>query len=171
MRSKAVGDDDPLERSFQSLREVDQASRLAPDDGDINYYKQIATLEFLDLLNARYAELLNSATPQALLPKAGFAVQLRPQNHFVQELLGVTLLKLKRYDEAVAPLEAAASLKNDNLNYLSNLAFAYDQVGRPADALRVLQQAKAVKPEAGTFLDEAIKRIEQKVTQSPTENQ
>jgi len=167
MRAKAVGTDDPLERSFQSLREVDQASRLAPEDGDINYYKQITTLEFLDLLNARYAELLNSSTPQTLLPKAGFAAQLQPQNPFVQELLGVTLLKLKRYDEAVVPLEAAVTIKTDDINYLSNLAFAYDQVGRPTDALRVLRQAKAVKPEAGKFLDEAIKRIEQKVGQPP----
>ncbi len=162
MRSKTVGTDDPLERSFQSLREVDQASRLAPDDGDIAYYKQITTLEFLDLLNARYTELFNSATPQTLLPKAGFAAQLQPQNPFVQELLGVTLLKLKRYEEAVGPLEAAVARKGDDVNYLSNLAFGYDQVGRPADALRVLRQAKTVKPEAAKFLDEAIKRIEQK---------
>ncbi len=163
MRSKAVGTDDPLERSFQALREVDQASRLAPEDGDIAYYKQITTLEFLDLLNARYTELFNSPTPQTLLPKTGFAAQLQPQNPFVQELLGVTLLKLKRYEEAVGPLEAAVALKGDDVNYLSNLAFAYDQVGRSADALRVLKQAKTVKPEAAKFLDEAIKRIEQKL--------
>ena len=162
MRSKAVGIDDPLERSFQALREVEQASRLAPEDGDIDYYKQITTLEFLDLLKARYTELLNSPAPQTFLPKAGLAAQLQPQNPFVQELLGATLLKLKRYEEAIEPLEAAVALKGDDVNYLSNLAFAYDQVGRPADALRVLQQAKTVKPEAAQFLDEAIKRIEQK---------
>jgi len=162
MRSKAVGIDDPLERSFQALREVEQASRLAPEDGDIDYYKQITTLEFLDLLKARYTELLNSPAPQTFLPKAGLAAQLQPQNPFVQELLGATLLKLKRYEEAIEPLEAAVALKGDDVNYLSNLAFAYDQVGRPADALRVLQQAKTVKPEAAKFLDEAIKRIEQK---------
>jgi spermidine synthase len=166
MRSKAVGTDDPLERSYQALREVEQASQLTPDDGDIAYYKQLALLEFLDLLNARYTELLNSSFPQTLLPKAALAVQLQPQNHFVQELLGVTLLKLQRYEDAVAPLEAAASLKQDDVTYLSNLAFAYDQVGRSADALRILKQAKVAKPEAGKFLDEAIKRIEQKATQS-----
>lgn len=168
MRSKAVGADDPLDRSFQALREVDQASRLAPEDGDIAYYKQITTLEFLDLLKARYSELLNSSNPQTLLPKAGFAAQMQPQNPFVQELLGVTLLKLKRYEDAVGPLEAAVSLKSDDFNYLSNLAFVYDHVGRPTDALRTLRQAKTVKPEAGNFLDEAIKRIEQKVSGGPT---
>ena len=162
MRSKAVGIDDPLERSFQALREVEQASQLVPEDGDIDYYKQITTLEFLDLLKARYTELLNSPAPQTFLPKASLAAQLQPQNPFVQELLGATLLKLKRYEEAIKPLEAAVALKGDDVNYLSNLAFAYDQVGRPADALRVLQQAKTVKPEAAKFLDEAIKRIEQK---------
>jgi spermidine synthase len=166
MRSKAVGTDDPLERSFQALREVDQASQLAPDDEDIAYYKQLTLLEFLDLLNARYTELLNSSSPQTLLPKAGLAAQLQPSNHFVQELLGVTLLKLKKYDEAVAPLEAAVSLKQDDITYLSNLAFAYEQLGRSTDALRVLKQAKTVKPEAGKFLDEAIKRIEQKATKN-----
>lgn len=162
MRAKAVGADDPLERSFEALRTVDQASQLAPQDEDISYYKQITTLEFLDLLKARYTEVLNSAAPQTLLPKAAFAAQLQPQNHFAQELLGVTLLKLQKYEAAVAPLEAAASLKGDDITYLSNLAFAYDQVDRSADALRVLKQAKAVKPEAGRFLDDAIKRIEQK---------
>jgi tetratricopeptide (TPR) repeat protein len=166
MRSKAVGTDDPLERTFQALREVDQASQLAPDDEDITYYKQITTLEFLDLLNARYTELLQSSSPQTLLPKAGFAAHLQPQNHFVQELLGVTLLKLKKYEEAIGPLEVAVSLKGDDVNYLSNLAFAYDQVNRPTDALRALKQAKSVKPEAAKFLDEAIKRIEQKVARS-----
>jgi Flp pilus assembly protein TadD len=55
------------------------------------------------------------------------------------------------------------TIRGDDVNYLSNLAFAYDQVGRQADALRVLRQAKAAKPEAGKFLDEAIKRIEQKL--------
>jgi spermidine synthase len=160
MRSKALGTDDPLERSFQALREVDQASRLAPEDRDIDYYKQITTLEFLDLLNARYTELLNSPAPQTLLSMASFVAQLRPQNPFVQELLGVTFLKLKRYDEAIGPLEAAVALKGDDINYLSNLAFAYDQVGRQADALRILRQAKTVKPEAAKFLDEAIRRIE-----------
>ena len=63
----------------------------------------------------------------------------------------------------MGPLEAAVTLKSDDVNYLSNLAFAYDQVGRPADALQVLRQAKIVKPEAAKFLDEAIKRIEQKL--------
>jgi spermidine synthase len=163
MRSKAVGAEDPLERSFQALQEVMRASQLAPEDGDIAYYKQITALEFLDALKGRYPELLNSANPQALLPKAGIAAELQPQNHFAQELLGVTLLKLKRYGEAVAPLEAAVELKGDDINYLSNLAFAYDQVGRAKDALRVLHQAKRVKPDAGKFLDEAISRLEQKV--------
>jgi predicted Zn-dependent protease len=132
-----------------------------PADGDIDYYKQLTTLEFLDLLNARYTEILNSPTPHDFLPKARLAAQLKPQNPFVQELLGVTLLKLKRYEDAVAPLEAAVTLKGEDVNYVSNLAFAYSQVGRPSDALRVLRQAKVVKPEAAKVLDEAIKQIEQ----------
>jgi Flp pilus assembly protein TadD len=98
-----------------------------------------------------------------LLPKAALAVQLQPQNPFAQELLGVTFLKLNRYEEAVGPLEAAVALRGDDINYLSNLAFAYDQVGRLTDALRVLKQAKSVQPEAAQFLDEAIQRIEQKI--------
>ena len=91
MRSKAVGTDDPLERSYMALSEVDQAARLTPDDKDIDYYREIATLEFLDLLSARYTELLNASNPATLLPKARLAAHLRPDNPFVQELLGVTL--------------------------------------------------------------------------------
>ena len=70
MRSKAVGTDDPLERSYMALSEVDQASRLTPADKDIDYYREIATLEFLDLLSAPLcgvAQLLESknAPPQS----------------------------------------------------------------------------------------------------------
>ena len=166
IRAKAVGVDDPLERTFQSLRTVTQAAQLAPQDKDIAHYQQLSTFEFLDLLTARYTELLNSPTPQDLLPKAMLAAELQPQTPFAQELLGVTLLKLNRYEEAVGPLERAVALKGDDITYLANLAFAYDQVGRAADALRVLQQAKGLKSDAAGFLDEAIKRIEGKVDES-----
>ena len=163
MRSKAVGTDDPLERSYAALSEVYQASRLTPEDKDIDYYRKIATLEFLDLLSARYAELLSSSSPRTLLPKASLAAQLRPDNPFVQELLGVTLLKLEQYEDALGPLEAAVKLRQGDFNYLSNLAFAYDQVGRYEDALGILRQAKGINPNAAQVLDQARARIEQKM--------
>ena len=163
MRSKAVGTDDPLERSYAALSEVDQAARLTPEDKDIDYYREISTLEFLDLLSARYAELLNSSNPRALLPKAQLAAQLRPDNPFVQELLGVTLLKLEQYEEALDPLETAVQVKPDDFNYLSNLAFAYEQVGRYADTLQLLQRAKDANPSAAQVLDQARARVEQKM--------
>ena len=163
MRSKAVGTDDPLERSYAALSEVYQASRLTPEDKDIDYYREIATLEFLDLLSARYAELLSSSSPRTLLPKASLAAQLRPDNPFVQELLGVTLLKLEQYEDALGPLEAAVKLRQGDFNYLSNLAFAYDQVGRYEDALGILRQAKGINPNAAQVLDQARARIEQKM--------
>ena len=163
MRSKAVGTDDPLERSYAALSEVDQAARLTPEDKDIDYYREISTLEFLDLLVARYAELLNSSNPSALLPKARLAAQLRPDNPFVQELLGVTLLKLEHYEAALDPLEAAVQVRPDDFNYVSNLAFAYEQVGRYAEALRMLQRAKDANPGAAQVLDQASARLEQKM--------
>ena len=163
MRSKAVGTDDPLERSYAALSEVDQAARLTPEDKDIDYYREISTLEFLDLLSARYAELLNSSNPRALLPKAQLAAQLRPDNPFVQEMLGVTLLKLEQYEEALDPLETAVQVKPDDFNYLSNLAFAYEQVGRYADTLQMLQRAKDANPSAAQVLDQARARVEQKM--------
>jgi len=163
MRSKALGTDEPLERSYVALSEVYRASRLAPEDKDINYYREITTLEFLDLLNANYDELLNSSRPKTLLPKARLTAELRPKNSFVQELLWVTLLKLERHQEALEPLEAAVAARAGDFNYLSNLAFAYDQVGRYDDALRTLREAKDVNPEAAQVIDQAIGRIEQKV--------
>ena len=162
MRSKAVGTDDPLERSYMALSEVDQAARLTPDDKDIDYYREIATLEFLDLLSARYTELLNASNPATLLPKARLAAHLRPDNPFVQELLGVTLLKLEQYADALAPLEAAVNARPDDFNYVSNLAFAYEQVGRYADALHMLQRAKQANPNAAQVLDRAAARVEHK---------
>ena len=162
MRSKAVGTDEPLERSYMALSEVNQASRLTPDDKDIDYYREITTLEFLDLLSARYAELLNSSNPRTLLPKASLAAQLRPENPFVQELLGVTLLKLEQYEEALVPLEAAVDVRPDDFNYLSNLAFAYEQVGRYADALLMLQRAREANPNAAQVLDQARARVAHK---------
>ena len=162
MRSKAVGTDDPLERSYMALSEVDQAARLTPDDKDIDYYREIATLEFLDLLSARYTELLNASNPATLLPKARLAAHLRPDNPFVQELLGVTLLKLEQYADALAPLEAAVNARPDDFNYVSNLAFAYEQVGRYADALHMLQRAKQANPNAAQVLDQAAARVEHK---------
>lgn len=167
MRSKALGTDEPLERSYAALSEVYRASRLAPEDKDINYYREITTLEFLDLLNANYDELLNSSRPKTLLPKARLAAELRPKNPFVQEILGVTLLKLERHQEALEPLEAAVALREGDFNYLSNLAFAYDQVGRYDDALRTLRETKDVNPEAAQVIDQAIGRIEQKVGDMP----
>ena len=162
MRSKAVGTDDPLERSYMALSEVDQAARLTPDDKDIDYYREIATLEFLDLLVARYTELLNASNPATLLPKARLAAHLRPDNPFVQELLGVTLLKLEQYADALAPLEAAVNARPDDFNYVSNLAFAYEQVGRYADALHMLQRAKQANPNAAQVLDQAAARVQNK---------
>ena len=167
MRSKAVGTDEPLERSYAALSEVYRASRLAPEDKDINYYLDITTLGFLDLLNANYDELLNSSRPNTLLPKARLAAELRPKNPFVQELLGVTLLKLERHQAALEPLDAAVTAREGDFNYLSNLAFAYDQVGRYDDALRTLRQAKDVNPGAAQVIDQAIGRIEQKVGAAP----
>lgn len=159
MRSKAVGTDDPLERAFAALREVDRAATLAPDDRDIAYYHRIATLEFLDLLEANYAALLDASAPRSLLPKVRLAVRLRPNNPFVQELLGVSLLKVGEYAAAVAPLEAAVRLRGDDFTYISNLAFAYERVERYADALRMLHEAKALNPAAAQVVDAAIDRV------------
>lgn len=159
LRSKAVGLDDRLERAFAALSEVDHAARLAPQDRDIDHYRQIATLEFLDLLEAGYAELLNSSAPRTLLPKTRLAARLRPDNPFVQEMLGVSLLKIGEYEQALAPLETAVRLRGGDFTYLSNLAFAYEQVERYRDALRVLHEAKAVNPAAAHILDTAIERV------------
>ena len=95
----------------------------------------------------------------SLLPKARLAAELRPKNPFVQELLGVTLLKLERHREALAPLEATVTARGGDFNYLSNLAFAYDQVGRYDDPLRTLREANTVNPGAALVIEQAIARI------------
>lgn len=163
MRSKAMGTNDPLERSYMAIREVHEASLLAPTDADIDYYKQISTLEFLDLLHAEYDELLRSAKPKRLLSKARLAVELRPEVPFAQELLGVTLLKLGEYDKSVPPLEAAARLKPNDFNYLSNLAFAYEQTRLYQKALETLELAAKANPDALSALGMATDRVTKKL--------
>ena len=72
------------------------------------------------------------------------------------------MLKLEQYADALAPLEAAVNARPDDFNYVSNLAFAYEQVGRYADALHMLQRAKQANPNAAQVLDQAAARVEHK---------
>lgn len=162
VRAKAEHSDDPLERSFRALRLVARASSLAPRDNDITYFKRLTLAKFLDLLAAHYAPLLRSPAAPSLLAKAELAAALEPQNPFVQELLGATLLELGHYEAALGPLEAAVRFGGDKIDYLSNLAFGYDRAGRPVDALRVLKRARRLRRKGAGFLDEAIRRIRRK---------
>ena len=77
----------------------------------------------------------------------------------MQELLGVSLLKVGEHDEAVAPLEAAVRLRGDDFTYVSNLAFAYERAGRYREALRMLREAKALNPAAAQVVGAAIDRV------------
>ncbi|MGH7964208.1 MAG: tetratricopeptide repeat protein, partial [Candidatus Binatia bacterium] len=154
-----------LKRLFTSLQELDTAVKLSADDKDIQHFRRRAEADFLNFIGSDYTRLLNSAPPTALLPFFQYAQILRPEEHFFQELLGVTYLRLEQWTEAARFLQEAATRKPDDVAYLSNLAYAYDQLGKYADALEVLQQAYHLKPEE-QFLRQAIEEMERKLEAS-----
>ena len=57
--------------------------------------------------------------------------------------------------------------REGDFNYQSNLAFAYDQVGRNDNAVRTLRESKDVNPGVAQVFDQTIGRIEQKVGYMP----
>ena len=74
-----------------------------------------------------------------------YAEQLHPDDPFLNQLLGATFLRLKRWKDAVPYLEKAAEARPNDVNYQSNLVFAYEQSGRYADALDALGSASGAR--------------------------
>lgn len=73
--------------------------------------------------------------------------QTAPENPDVNSWLGFLYLKLDKNDEAVAPLEKAASLMPSGLDVLNNLGSAYMATGQYDRADDTFRRALAVKPD------------------------
>jgi tetratricopeptide (TPR) repeat protein len=62
-------------------------------------------------------------------------------------ILGESLRLLKRYDEAVEPLQQAAKSTTENIHILLALGWCYKRIGRLDLAINTLEEALAVEPD------------------------
>lgn len=74
------------------------------------------------------------------------AVQEKPEFAFSQQELGITLVELKRYSEALGPLSEAEKLGLDNLRLDNSLGGALANAGRLKEAVDHYQKALKLAP-------------------------
>ena len=74
------------------------------------------------------------------------AIQASPKDAGLHHALGLTLVRLKRQDEALAELARAAELEPDRARYPYVYAVALDASGRRADAIQALKDNLARHP-------------------------
>lgn len=86
------------------------------------------------------------------------AVDLRPQDGYIVDLLGWAYYKLGRYPEAVVELEKAVKLRPEDLTINDHLGDAYWRTGRQLEATFQWNHAIAGKPEP-----EELVKIEEKL--------
>ena len=74
------------------------------------------------------------------------AVQLDPDSPALRVNLGVTLVKLRRTTEAIREFRTALTRAPDNVSALNNLGSVYLDLGKPRDALPLLERAARLAP-------------------------
>ncbi|HUE38954.1 MAG TPA: tetratricopeptide repeat protein, partial [Candidatus Binatia bacterium] len=135
------------------------AAGLAPRDQDIDVLLDTMRAELLETVSRDYAQILERDDLDRSVEVLYYAAQLRPDDPFLNQLLGAAFLRLKRWKDALPYLERAAAARPDDVNYQSNLAFAYEQSGRYGEALATVERLRAIDP-AMQGLDAVKSRIE-----------
>ena len=74
------------------------------------------------------------------------AIEASPKDAGLHHTLGLTLVRLKRQDEALAELARAAELEPDRARYAYVYAVALDASGRRGDAIQALKDNFARHP-------------------------
>lgn len=75
------------------------------------------------------------------------AAAIEPADGGIHHALGLTLVRLKRVDDALVELHKAVELEPDRARYAYVYAVALHAVGRPDDAMAVLKQSLARHPD------------------------
>lgn len=83
-----------------------------------------------------YRELSRDADGEAVLRQA---LKSSPQDGGLHHALGLTLVRLKRQDEAIESLARAVELERDRARYAYVYAIALNSTGQRAKALQVLE--------------------------------
>jgi serine/threonine-protein kinase len=121
----------------EAILEFQRALGLAPNNAEAT--RQLAQI---------YGKLGRTAEAEELYVRS---TKARPTDWTGFMLLGLFYYERERYDEAVAALSEAKSLAADNDLIRHNLGLVYRAQGRYAEALREIQQALAIRPNAGLY--------------------
>jgi spermidine synthase len=148
-----------LEATFSALVMLEGARQLAAQDQDIQVAIQNLQGDLLAQVSRDYTKILERPDLDRLVEILYYAERLHPDDPFLNQLLGAAFLRLKRWDDAVPYLERAASARPRDVNYQSNLVFAYERSGRYAEALEALARLEALDAHI-PGLDDVKRRIE-----------
>jgi spermidine synthase len=148
-----------LEATFTALVKLDGARQLAPRDQDVEVAVSTLQADLLDGLSRDYTSILARSDLGNLVEILYYAEQLHPDDPFLNQLLGAAFLKLERWRDAVPYLEKAAEARPNDVNYQSNLIFAYERNGQYAEALGALGRLREMDPNI-PGLDRVKARIE-----------
>ena len=151
-----------LEATFAALVKLEGARALAPRDADVEVALETMQTDLLRRISEEYGAILERDDLERYVEIFYYAVELHPDDPFLNQLLGATFLRLKRWKDAVPYLEKAAAARPNDVNFQSNLVFAYEQSGRYADALDALARLRAIEPQT-PGLDRVQQRIEQEM--------
>ena len=116
----------------QSIREGKIAIQL--DSNDVRNWEQLAVI---------YRALINVADGAKDWTTVAYTEAIRrdPINPLLRLDLGGVFYSLKDWDNAIRTFQTAVSLKPDYANAYYNLALAYEQAGKLADAAKAMQSA------------------------------
>jgi spermidine synthase len=153
-----------LQAQFAALVKLEGAQQLAPRDQDIEVALEGMRSDLLQTVSRDYAEILQGSDLDQAVEILYYAQQLHPEDPFLNQLLGAAFLRLKRWSDAIPYLERAASTRPDDVNYQSNLAFAYEQSGRYGEALAAVERLRAIDP-GMPGLDAVKQRIEREMAE------
>lgn len=85
-----------------------------------------------------YRQLSRDADAEAVLRQG---IEASPQDGGLHHALGLTLVRLKRQDEAIENLRLAAELERDRVRYAYVYAVALNGIGQRAKAMQVLKDS------------------------------
>lgn len=153
-----------IDATFAALVKLDGAKQSAPRDQDIQVATENLRIALLNQLAAGYAEILQGPDLEHRVEILYYAQQVRPDDPFLNQILGAAFIRLKRWNDAVPYLEKASAAKPDDKNFQANLVFAYEQSGRYNEALGALERLHAMDPSM-PGLDDVKQRIEREMVE------
>jgi spermidine synthase len=153
-----------LDATFTAIVKLEGARSEAPRDQDVEIALETARGDLLRGLADDYAQMLSGGNLEEKLEMLHYAVELHPDDPFLNQLLGAAFLRLERWNDAIPYLESAARERPSDVNYQSNLVLAYERSGRLGDALAGIGRLAELDPRM-PGLDDVRRRIEREAAE------